>query len=168
MSATAKKTRLAIRWAVVALDGTKSGDLTGKELWQHLEIMAGKSSPVLLDGRLYVVDDRAKLFVFDAQTGKLITRKALGTVMRSTPLLADGKIYFCTNAGLWCIMKPTERRRRCPPLAAGRRRKRRLADRLAWPHLSADVRIHVLHGNAESAATGRSASAGAERRPRNR
>ena len=54
--------------AVVALDGTKSGDLTGTELWQHLQIMAGKSSPVLYDGRLYVVDDRAKLFIYDAQT----------------------------------------------------------------------------------------------------
>ena len=53
--------------AVVALDGTKRGDLTGKELWQHLQVMAGKSSPVLLDDRLYVVDDRAKLFVFRRQ-----------------------------------------------------------------------------------------------------
>ena len=94
--------------SVVALDGTKSGDLTGSELWRQFEIMAGNSSPVLFDGRLYVVDDRAKLFVFDAGTGKLITRKALGSTMRSTPLVADGKIYLCTGSGQWYVLKPTE------------------------------------------------------------
>lgn len=95
--------------AVTALDGTKSGDLTETELWSHLQIMAGKASPVLFDGRLYVVDDRAKMFIYDAKTGKLVGRKALGSVMRSTPLVADGKIYVCTNNGQWYILRPTER-----------------------------------------------------------
>jgi len=54
--------------AVVAIDGTKSGDLTDTELWRKYEIMAGKASPILIDERLYVVDDRAKLFIFDAKT----------------------------------------------------------------------------------------------------
>ncbi|HJQ82032.1 MAG TPA: PQQ-binding-like beta-propeller repeat protein [Lacipirellulaceae bacterium] len=95
--------------AVVALDGTKSGDLSGSELWMHLQVMAGKSSPVLYDGRLYVVDDRAALFIYDANSGKLIQRKKVGNVMRSTPLIADGKIYLCTNNGQWWILRPTER-----------------------------------------------------------
>lgn len=95
--------------SVVALDGTKSGDLTGTELWQHLQVMAGKSSPVLYDGRLYVVDDRAKMFIYDAKSGELVGRKALGSVMRSTPLVADGKIYLCTNNGQWWILRPTQR-----------------------------------------------------------
>lgn len=95
--------------AVAALDGTKSGDLTGTELWSHLQVMAGKASPVLFDGRLYVVDDRAKMFIYDAESGKLVGRKALGSVMRSTPLVADGKIYVCTNNGQWYILRPTER-----------------------------------------------------------
>jgi outer membrane protein assembly factor BamB len=94
--------------AVTALDGKLAGDLTGKELWQHLQVMAGKSSPVILDGRVYFVDDRAKLFIYDAKTGEFIARKALGTSMRSTPLVADGKLYICTNEGRWYILKPTE------------------------------------------------------------
>jgi outer membrane protein assembly factor BamB len=93
--------------SVVALDGTKSGDLTGSELWRQFEKMAGNSSPVMLNDRLYVVDDRAKLFVFDAKTGKQIARKALGSTMRSTPLVADGKIYLCTGSGQWYVLKPT-------------------------------------------------------------
>jgi outer membrane protein assembly factor BamB len=94
--------------AVVAVDGKQSGDLKGKELWQELEVMAGKSSPVLLDDRLYVVDDFAKLHIFDAKSGQRIAMKKLGTVSRSTPLVADGKIYYCTNSGQWYILKPTD------------------------------------------------------------
>ena len=94
--------------AVVALDGKKSGDLTGTEIWQELQVMAGKSSPVILDDRVYFVDDRGKLFIYDAKTGEFIARKALGTSMRSTPLVADGKLYICTMEGRWYILKPTE------------------------------------------------------------
>jgi outer membrane protein assembly factor BamB len=101
--------------SVVALDGTKSGDLTDTEVWRQFEIMAGKSSPVLYDGRLYVVDDRAKLFIYDAQIGDLIARKALGTVMRSTPVVADGKLYLCTNSGQWYILRPTSGAKKSPP-----------------------------------------------------
>lgn len=95
--------------AIVALDGTLSGDLTDKELWAKPQVMAGDSSPVMLDGRVYVLDDRAKLYVFDAETGKQIFAKKYGTVMRSTPLVADGKIYFMTNDSHWYILRPTEK-----------------------------------------------------------
>jgi outer membrane protein assembly factor BamB len=94
--------------AVVAIDGKLSGDLTDNELWRAFEVMAGKSSPILIDERLYVIDDRAKLFVFDAKTGEQIAFKKLGTTSRSTPLYADGKIYYCTNSGQWYILKPTQ------------------------------------------------------------
>ncbi len=94
--------------AAVALDGSKSGDLTGTEIWQHFQVMAGKSSPVILDDRVYFVDDRAKLYIYNAETGEFIARKALGTSMRSTPLVADGKLYICTMEGRWYILKPTE------------------------------------------------------------
>jgi outer membrane protein assembly factor BamB len=92
---------------VVAVDAKQTGDLTGKELWRDFEIMAGKSSPIMVDDRLYVIDDRAKLYVFDANTGKQVAYKRLGTASRSTPLYADGKIYYCDNGGRWFILKPT-------------------------------------------------------------
>ena len=94
--------------SIVVLDGNQTGDLSGQEQWRHFEIMAGKSSPLMIGERIYFVDDRAKLFIFDANSGELVQRKALGTVMRSTPLFADGKIYLCTNNGRWYILEPTE------------------------------------------------------------
>ncbi len=105
--------------ALVALDSraatqhtaqhaTQHTEKTLTPQWQQLGVMAGKSSPVMVDGRLWIVDDRAKLQVIDPETGRLIARKALGTVMRSTPLVADGKVYLCTNNGRWYILKPTD------------------------------------------------------------
>ena len=94
--------------AAVALDGTMSGDQTGKEKWFEYQVMAGKSSPVMVEGNLWLMDDGAKLLILDPDTGKRVFRKALGTMMRSTPLVADGKVYLCTNSGRWYILKPTE------------------------------------------------------------
>ncbi|MCA9235114.1 MAG: PQQ-binding-like beta-propeller repeat protein [Planctomycetales bacterium] len=92
--------------AVVAIDATQRGDLTDKDKWLAYEVMAGKSSPLMVDGKLWVVDDRAKLYVLDPETGRQVTKKALGTVMRSTPVYGDGKVYACTNTGRWYILKP--------------------------------------------------------------
>ena len=97
--------------SVVAIDGTRKGDLTGEEKWQAYEVMAGKASPIMVDGKLWVIDDRAKLWIFDPETGKaLVRRKAFGRdkVMRSTPLYADGKVYIPTNNGHWHVLKPTD------------------------------------------------------------
>ncbi|MCH2113863.1 MAG: PQQ-like beta-propeller repeat protein [Pirellulales bacterium] len=96
--------------SVVALDGTLTGNLTDKEKWQAFEVMAGKASPLMVDGKLWLVDDRSKLWIFDPDTGKpLVRRKAIGKdkVMRGTPLFADGKVYLPTNNGHWHVLKPT-------------------------------------------------------------
>lgn len=96
--------------AVAALDGLQSGDIakTG-ELWKVDEVMMGKSSPLLIDNRLYVVDDSAGLHVLDAATGKQIGRTMkLGTAMRGSLLWADGKIYACTASGIFHVLQPTE------------------------------------------------------------
>ena len=97
---------------VVAIDASGAGDITDAgELWRVDEIMAGKSTPIAVDGRLFVFDDRAKLHLFDLETGERVGKKtALGTVMRSSPLYADGKIYAVTANGRWYILKPDENR----------------------------------------------------------
>ncbi|MFP6618677.1 MAG: PQQ-binding-like beta-propeller repeat protein [Pirellulaceae bacterium] len=94
--------------AIVAIDATGKGNVTKThELWKIPEMMMGKSSPIYHEGRLYCFDDRAKLHVLDAKTGEPVAKRiALGTVMRPSPLLADGKIYICTANGRWYILKP--------------------------------------------------------------
>ncbi|MBW3597287.1 MAG: PQQ-binding-like beta-propeller repeat protein [Planctomycetes bacterium] len=96
--------------AVAAIDPTQTGNITDSgRVWQQLEIMVGKSAPLLVDDRLYVFEDGAKLYILDPDTGeKLFPRKSLGTVMRASPLYADGKIYALEANGRWYIMQPDE------------------------------------------------------------
>jgi len=71
--------------------------------------MIGKSSPLLVDGRLYSFDDGAKLFINDAATGKPVGKRVpmVGTIMRSSPVYADGKIYACTTSA-WHVFTITK------------------------------------------------------------
>src|SRR4029079_3713408 len=94
--------------SIVALEATLRGDLSGKEKWNAYTLMAGKSSPVMVGDQLWAVTDGAKLQVLDPKTGKQIGKKSPGTVMRSTPVYADGKVYLCTNSGIWYVLKPTD------------------------------------------------------------
>jgi len=95
--------------ALLAIDGSLSGDITDKgKLWMIEEITIGKSSPIVVDGKVYAIDDTAGLWIVDAKTGEPSGRKQkLGTMQRSSPLFADGKIYTCDVNGRWNILKPS-------------------------------------------------------------
>lgn len=91
--------------------GAKSGEVPqAKAKWLVKGIAAGKGSPVLHDGRLYVADDGANLHALDAETGKRITprpTKLVGTMLSSSPVFADGKIYVMSTGAL-NILAPIE------------------------------------------------------------
>lgn len=96
---------------VFSINGNGKGDITTNGLnWRVEEFTASKASPLLVDGRLYCIDDSAKLQVFDAETGDKIGREvSLGTMGRASPLYADGKIYALENNGRWFILAPDEK-----------------------------------------------------------
>lgn len=108
--------------AVVAINGALSGDVTQSgEMWRIKERVAGRSSPLLIDGKLYLMDDAAALWIIDPKTGKQIVyengqavegdgrrpNKKLGTSMFSNPIYADGKIFAITTNGRCYILQPT-------------------------------------------------------------
>jgi outer membrane protein assembly factor BamB len=96
--------------AVVGLRVTGTGGQTKvEELWKQMEVVAGYSEPVLIGDRLYLVDDRCKMWIFDAETGApIVEREAfVGSRQRSALLHADGKIYVTTENGRWAIVRPT-------------------------------------------------------------
>lgn len=96
--------------ALFAIDASKQGDLTKTgEIWRVKEQFIGKTQPIVVDDRVYSIDDRGSFLVNDLKTGKVIGRQKLGTMGRGSPLYADGKFY-CTDAnGRWYIFEPTER-----------------------------------------------------------
>jgi outer membrane protein assembly factor BamB len=109
--------------AVVAIDTTKAGsdlrpaaDLSGVvdltdtgTLWRIEEVMAGRSQPLHLDRQVWVFDDRAKLWILDAESGDPVGRRvALGRTMWPSLLHADGKVYAFDADGRWGIYRPSE------------------------------------------------------------
>jgi outer membrane protein assembly factor BamB len=95
--------------AIVAFDGNKKGDITKTaELWRQ-DGMVSRTSLALYNGRLYAGDDGAKLFIFDAKSGEPVGKpvKLIGTILRGSPLCADGKLYVCTT-GAWHVFEITD------------------------------------------------------------
>ncbi|MEM8910804.1 MAG: PQQ-binding-like beta-propeller repeat protein [Planctomycetota bacterium] len=97
--------------AVVGLEVSGAGDDTSvAELWKLDELVVGRSAPIVVDGRLYIVDDRCKLWVIDTDTGDLIAERiAIGDRKQWPSLLyADEKIYVFTENGRWAVLEITE------------------------------------------------------------
>jgi outer membrane protein assembly factor BamB len=98
--------------SVVAINGIGRGDITKTNTkWGPIkQVAAGKGSPLLVDGRLYIADDGANLHVFDAETGKRIGNrptKLIGVLLSSSPVWADNKIFVMPITAL-VMLEPTK------------------------------------------------------------
>jgi outer membrane protein assembly factor BamB len=66
-----------------------------------------RSSPLLHDGILYMVDDSAMATAIDAKTGDVHWKQRLdGKGFSASPLLADGRIYFFGENGATTTLAP--------------------------------------------------------------
>lgn len=95
--------------SATAFKAAGGGDITATNaVWQRKGLMDGRSMPVVLGDRVYFAEDGAKLFVFDKNTGEPIGRpqKLLGTIIRGSPLVANGKLYVCSTSGFH-VIEPT-------------------------------------------------------------
>jgi hypothetical protein len=95
--------------SATAFKGMGTGPIPATSaIWQKKGVMDGRSMPVVLDGRVWFVEDGAKVHVFDQATGAPAGRpqKLLGTIVRGSPLVADGKLYVCSTSGFH-VLEPT-------------------------------------------------------------
>jgi len=80
------------------LGGT--GDLTNKNVeWKASQGVPTRSSPILVDDYLYMVSDAGIVTCLDAKTGKTAWQKRLDGEFSSSPVYADGKLYFSNHDG---------------------------------------------------------------------
>ena len=93
---------------MVAVDATAKGDIKPAQVkWTIKGWQGGFSSPVIDGDRLYQIDNGANLAAFDVNTGKQLWLQNLGTIQRSSPVFADGKLYVGTENGKFFILKPS-------------------------------------------------------------
>ncbi|MFO1063901.1 MAG: PQQ-binding-like beta-propeller repeat protein [Pirellulales bacterium] len=101
---------LNVLGAVFAFDGRKKGEIKDADLiWKVNKKTVSRSAPLYVDGRVYFVEDGAKIIVVDAKTGKVIEEKKIGTAMFGSLLYADGKIYAAENSGRFWVFEPVEK-----------------------------------------------------------
>ena len=74
-------------------DGEKANDYVA---WSHPRFSAYTSSPLLVNGRLYIVNDNGILAVHDAKTGDRLYRARVGGgghTFSASPFAYDGKVF---------------------------------------------------------------------------
>jgi outer membrane protein assembly factor BamB len=92
---------------IAAIDASARGDLKKEQVrWNVFGWQGGFSSPIVDGERIYQVDNGANLAAFDAQTGKQLWLRNLGTIQKASPVLADGKLYVGTENGKFFILRP--------------------------------------------------------------
>jgi outer membrane protein assembly factor BamB len=77
---------------------------TGKEKWTQRLSGEFRSSPVLIDGKVYQAGDRGEVYVFPAiDSYRLLARNALGESITASPAVADGRLFVRGKEHLFCI-----------------------------------------------------------------
>ena len=91
-------------WAV-RLGGR--GDVTGSHVaWKHARGAPKRSSPVLVEGRVYMVSNDGIATCIDFKNGKEIWKERIGGLHSSSVLFASGRIHFFDEDGLATIIQP--------------------------------------------------------------
>lgn len=70
--------------------------------WTHPRFSAYTSSPLLVNGRLYIVNDNGILAVHDAKTGERLYRARVGGgghTFSASPFAYGGKVFFLSEDG---------------------------------------------------------------------
>ncbi len=90
-----------------AIDPTGEGDVTEThQVWMYEDEVPQIPTPVIVDGKMYMVHDRGMVTCLDAMTGEVIWKEKLRGNFNSSPIYAGGNIYFINVKGFCTIIKP--------------------------------------------------------------
>lgn len=83
-----------------AVDPNGTGDISQSNiLWRVQSPILQLLTPVVKDGLLYTIDSQGILLCLDAKNGKTIWSEKLKGKFHSSPIWADGKVYFNSIKG---------------------------------------------------------------------
>ncbi len=96
--------------AVFAFDGRTEGEITeDKLLWKIPKKTLSRSGPLVVEDRVYFMEDGGQMLIVDRSSGKLVGEKKLGRIIFGSPIYADGKIYAAESTGNFWVLKPTDK-----------------------------------------------------------
>lgn len=88
-----------------------NGDVTETHRVWHTPRRAGRDlpSPVAIDQFMLAVSMPGILFCYDCATGKELWKERIGANYSSSPLVAEGRAYFTSDAGETVVVVPGEK-----------------------------------------------------------
>ena len=97
---------------LTCIDAGGRGDVTGSaECWSY-PIGRTMCTPALVDDLLFIGDYRKQFSCLDADTGQLHWQHELDNiVLYSSPLVADGKVYFLSHKGTLYIFEASKEKK---------------------------------------------------------
>ena len=93
-------------WAVRAAAKGNLTEYRQRSLATEQAGVAHTSSPILVDGLIYMANDDGIINCIDAATGKLVWQKRIGSSYAASPIYADGHLYFFDRDGESTVIKP--------------------------------------------------------------
>lgn len=84
----------------------KPGD-TPKIVWEADEFLPEVSSPLAINGLLYIATSYGAFACYDAKTGTKLWSEEFGNSFYSSPVYAEGKVYLTDTSGKTHIVKAT-------------------------------------------------------------
>lgn len=92
----------AIRWG-------GSGDVTETHLeWTYDRSVSTIPSPILVEDKIFTVNDSGILVCLNAKTGKILRKRRLPGNYSASPVYAGGKLYFCSEEGKVLLVSADE------------------------------------------------------------
>ncbi|MCC9601982.1 PQQ-binding-like beta-propeller repeat protein [Stieleria sp. JC731] len=93
--------------SMVAVNPKGHGNITDSQVqWSSRKAVAKKSSPLVIDGILYMTSDDGIVSARETQTGDLLWQKRAGGAFAASPVFADGKIYAMNTDGETFVFLP--------------------------------------------------------------
>lgn len=94
------------RFYGVRLDSTTRGNITKSHVtWERKKGNSKHSSPVVVDGRIYMVTDNGIVYAVDTKTGEDVWQERIGGAFVASPIVAEKTIYVSDEKGFTTVFK---------------------------------------------------------------
>jgi outer membrane protein assembly factor BamB len=94
---------------VMAVRPDGEGNVTDSHVvWHSKDAACYVPSPVVLDGRLFVADDRGTVNCFRATDGRRLWRERMAKHISASLVTAGGLVYFLSDDGIATLVRPAD------------------------------------------------------------
>jgi len=91
---------------LIAVNPQGTGNITNSgKIWETNIDVPGINTPVVHNGLVYMIQEKGQLTCLEAATGKVFYKEKLKGDFYSSPICADGKVYFPSKQGMVYVLK---------------------------------------------------------------